>query len=176
MIDKSHCIMNMEDEEEYLDYYDFSKTYKNHPLLLNKDENEIKEAGEKEEGESEDGGDGWEDCDLDDDEDEEDVLQNGDAPDFQVIGESDGSESFKIVDKGGNTDDSDINNSSKDAKILFELQKGTGKSREDTFLGLEIKKAKLLPTGEVLLGNGKLMGHRQYAGTYKQRTKLPDDR
>ena len=108
--------MNMEDEEEYLDYYDFSKTYKNHPLLLNKDENEIKEAGEKEEGESEDGGDGWEDCDLDDDEDEEDVLQNGDAPDFQVIGESDGSESFKIVDKDGNTDDSDITNSSKDAK------------------------------------------------------------
>lgn len=41
---------------------------------------------------------------------------------------------------------------------------------------MEIKKAKLLPTGEVLLGNGKIMGHRQYAGTYKQRVKLPDDR
>jgi hypothetical protein len=26
--------MNMEDEEEYVDYYDFSKTYENHPLLI----------------------------------------------------------------------------------------------------------------------------------------------
>ena len=163
--------MNMEDEEEYLDYYDFSKTYKNHPLLL-ENENGIKEAGEKEEDE----GDGWEDCDLDDDEDEEDELQKGD-PGFQVV-DSEGSESFKVVDKEGNTDDGDSTNKSKDTadKILFELQKGAGKTREDTFLGLEIKKAKLLPTGEVLLGNGKLMGHRQYAGTYKQRVKLPDDR
>ena len=47
MIDKRHCIMNMEDEEEYLDYYDFSKTYKNHPLLIKGEgENAIKEAGE----------------------------------------------------------------------------------------------------------------------------------
>jgi hypothetical protein len=65
----------MEDEEEYLDYYDFSKTYKNHPLLL---ENEadlmIKEAAEKEEGDDE--GDGWEDCDLDDDDDEEEVKKD----------------------------------------------------------------------------------------------------
>ena len=34
MIDKSHCVMNLEDEEEYLDFYDFSKTYENHPLLI----------------------------------------------------------------------------------------------------------------------------------------------
>jgi len=34
MLDKSHCMINMEDEDEYLDYYDFSKTYKNHPLLI----------------------------------------------------------------------------------------------------------------------------------------------
>jgi len=73
MIDKSHCIMNMDDEEEYLDYYDFSKTYKNHPLLLeNEDDLMIKEAGEKEE--SEGSGDGWEDCDLDSDADEEDAI------------------------------------------------------------------------------------------------------
>ena len=110
MIDKSHCVFNMEDEEEYLDYYDFSKTYKNHPLLL-ENENEIKEAGEKEEGDDE--GDGWEDCDLDDDVDDEDELQKGDAG-FQVI-DSEGSDSFKIVDKDGNTDE-DITNESKDNK------------------------------------------------------------
>jgi pre-60S factor REI1 len=34
MIDKSHCIMNMEDEDEFLDFYDFTKTYENHPLLI----------------------------------------------------------------------------------------------------------------------------------------------
>ena len=39
MLDKAHCMMNMEDEDEYVDFYDFSKTYKNHPLL-------IKQAGD----------------------------------------------------------------------------------------------------------------------------------
>ena len=103
--------MNMDDEEEYLDYYDFSKTYKNHPLLLeNEDDLMIKEAGEKEE--SEGSGDGWEDCDLDSDADEEDAIQEDDG--FQVIGESEGSQSFKIVDKDGNTDNEDITNQSKD--------------------------------------------------------------
>ena len=34
MIDKGHCRMNMEDEDEYVDFYDFSKTYENHPLLI----------------------------------------------------------------------------------------------------------------------------------------------
>lgn len=31
MIDKEHCRINMEDEEEYLDFYDFTKTYQNLP-------------------------------------------------------------------------------------------------------------------------------------------------
>lgn len=31
MIDKSHCFMNVEDEHEYEQYYDFSKTYEGHP-------------------------------------------------------------------------------------------------------------------------------------------------
>jgi len=66
--------MNMEDEEEYADFYDFSKTYENHPLLLKDshqhdhthgDEEQIK----KDKGEESQGGqneDGWEDCDLED--------------------------------------------------------------------------------------------------------------
>lgn len=95
MIDKGHCILNMEDEDEYVDYYDFSKTYKNHPLLI-EDPNAIKEAGEENEDDG-NASEGWEDCDLDDDEDGEES--------FEVIGESNSSEGFKIVDKDGNTDE-----------------------------------------------------------------------
>ena len=31
--------MDMEDEEEYVDYYDFSRIYRDHPLLIKEDEN-----------------------------------------------------------------------------------------------------------------------------------------
>ena len=39
-------MMNMEDEEEYVDYYDFSRIYIDHPLLIKEDENalQLKEA------------------------------------------------------------------------------------------------------------------------------------
>jgi len=33
-----------------------------------------------------------------------------------------------------------------------------------------------LPTGEVRLGNGKIMGHRQFKYIYKQKPRLPDER
>lgn len=33
-----------------------------------------------------------------------------------------------------------------------------------------------MPSGEILLGNGKLIGHRQFHYIYKQRPRLPDDR
>jgi len=33
-----------------------------------------------------------------------------------------------------------------------------------------------MPNGEVLLGNGKLMGHRQYHQEYKKRVRVPDNR
>lgn len=35
-----------------------------------------------------------------------------------------------------------------------------GISRQEAFLGLNIKKAEYLPTGEIKLGNGKIIGHR----------------
>lgn len=31
MMDKSHCFLNAEDEHEYEPFYDFSKTYLDHP-------------------------------------------------------------------------------------------------------------------------------------------------
>lgn len=71
-MDKGHCMMNMEDEDEYIDFYDFSKTYQNHPNLLPHDisapiteeaediEEEAKEKPAKK------GDDDWEDCDFED--------------------------------------------------------------------------------------------------------------
>ena len=44
------------------------------------------------------------------------------------------------------------------------------------FLGLKIKKAELLPTGEVRLGNGKIIGTRKWRYLYRQRPRPPDDR
>ena len=59
--------MNMEDEDEYLDMYDFSKTYENHPLLI-KEEPTLaitqEESAKKETDDEVE--DGWEDCDVED--------------------------------------------------------------------------------------------------------------
>ena len=72
--------MNMEDEDEYVDFYDFSKTYKNHPLMIEPADNAIKEAGEEEEDNKSEGSGGWEDCDLDDDDVEDgDEQENSDS-------------------------------------------------------------------------------------------------
>lgn len=60
MLEKGHCAMNMEDEDEYLDFYDFTKTYENHPLVIKKDDEEIKEQPE---GEEDDGEESWEELD-----------------------------------------------------------------------------------------------------------------
>jgi len=88
MIDKAHCMMNMEDEEEYVDYYDFSRIYRNHPLLIKEDKTKAHEAPEVEvkaieapkdpaaekedkvdadagkEEEVNDAGSSWKDCDV----------------------------------------------------------------------------------------------------------------
>lgn len=62
--------MNMEDEEEYVEFYDFSRIYRDHPLLIKEEEGkevkddekggEVKEGEGGKEGEGND--DGWEDC------------------------------------------------------------------------------------------------------------------
>ena len=185
MIDKSHCLMNMEDEDEYVDFYDFSKTYVNHPLLI-KDaasDNSIKE--EKESAEKE--GDGWEDCDEEDISSGEEEEESTDS--FQIVNkEGQSSESFTVVDKttesapaseekkSKKSDSWAIDSMSSIKSDKAKKGKGTGVSREDAFLGLKIKKAELLPSGEVKLGNGKIMGHRQFHYIYKQKPRLPDER
>jgi len=57
--------MNMEDEDEYLEFYDFSKTYENHPLLNKGSQNKAIKESENEEDEAAEGEE-WEDCDVED--------------------------------------------------------------------------------------------------------------
>jgi hypothetical protein len=73
----------MEDEDEYVDFYDFSKTYENHPLLIQGENEEepgfeaITEEPEKENKKTkkgEDGDDSWDDCELE----EADMKSNHD--------------------------------------------------------------------------------------------------
>lgn len=184
MVDKSHCIINMEDEDEYIDYYDFSKTYENHPLLIKsegegeepvasiKPEEESKKA--KEGGDDEDS---WDDCGDLEDEDMKSNEEEKDDPSFEVVNGSEG-EAKKKAPVGDETSDSFVVvDSTSTATDGTETKKaGTGKTREEVFLGLNIKKAKLLPSGEVELGNGKVMGTRKFHYIYKQKPRLPDTR
>ena len=43
-------------------------------------------------------------------------------------------------------------------------------------IGLNVKPAELLETGEILLGNGKIIGTRSLKFIYKQRFRLQDTR
>jgi hypothetical protein len=60
--------MNMADEEEYVDFYDFSKAYENHPLLIKDDKQlMIEDKGSKQKNKGDDSADedgSWEDCDM----------------------------------------------------------------------------------------------------------------
>ena len=45
--------------------------------------------------------------------------------------------------------------------------KGTGKTKQEVLLGLNIKRAELLENGEVKLGNGKIIGARKFKRLYR---------
>ena len=65
--------MNIEDEDEYVDFYDFSKAYEDHPLLI-KDKKTKKLENVKEK--AEDGVESWEECDEDDLSSDDDIPVN----------------------------------------------------------------------------------------------------
>jgi len=104
--------MNMEDEDEYLDFYDFSKTYENHPLLIKKSEKQEPETIKEEEKEAEnEEDDGWEDIDVEDEDSDESDQElrelvtdkpqeagkiDADAAENQ---EASSTQSFSLVDK-----------------------------------------------------------------------------
>lgn len=76
-MDKAHCFMNVDDEHEYEQYYDFSKTYEGHPeveqikrpLITKK---VATSASEDEKAPDQE----WEDVDVEDDGDEVDVIES----------------------------------------------------------------------------------------------------
>lgn len=54
--------------------------------------------------------------------------------------------------------------------------KKRGMTKEEAMIGLKVKPAQLLETGEILLGNGKIIGARSLKYIYKQRFRLADSR
>lgn len=73
--------MNMEDEDEYLEFYDFSKTYENHPLLNKGAQNKAIKESENEDDEE---GEEWEDCDVEDMNSEEAEAEIIDHEDIEM--------------------------------------------------------------------------------------------
>ena len=66
-------MMNVDDEEEYVDFYDFSKAYENHPLLIrDKKPKQLQNVKEKKEEDEE----SWEECDEKDFDSDEDGKIN----------------------------------------------------------------------------------------------------
>ena len=51
-----------------------------------------------------------------------------------------------------------------------------GKTRMEAFKELDIEPVELLPSGELKLPSGKVIGHRDYKHIYRQRLRPPDMR
>ena len=72
--------------------------------------------------------------------------------------------------------DEDGLSSIKGGETIDGRNKKKGLTREEAMLGIKIKPAQLLETGEVLLGNGKIIGSRALKYLYKQRFRFADSR
>jgi hypothetical protein len=169
--------MNMEDEDEYVDFYDFSKTYENHPLIIQGEEKKSLEPIKEEKGKKDEE---WEDCDYED-MNSDDAMDEIDPEDIKMAEAESGTSSFDIVDKPL----SSIEKVSSDAFSIVDkpdteevssVEASSNKGKSKTELGLKVKKAERLHTGEVKLGNGKVMGIRKFHYIYKQKPRMPDTR
>jgi hypothetical protein len=188
MVDKNHCVMSMEDEEEYVDFYDFAKAFQDHPLVeQNSLANPIQEEPEEKEGDE------WEECDMEDissEEEKEATKQEGaraveESSEFEEVDKPSTSKSFSVVDKPNTTQSfSKVDRPSAqefcgESISSIKSKASTvrkGMTREEVFQSLNIKHAEYLPTGEIKLPNGKVLGHRKFHYIYKQRPKPEDDR
>lgn len=79
MIDMGHCFMNADDESEYEEFYDFSKTYQDHPLAIKG----IEEKKTKD-NDGEDSDESWEDAEFESGDDEEMSDEENDIKDGQI--------------------------------------------------------------------------------------------
>lgn len=97
-------------------------------------------------------------------------------PQFSVISESDPiTSTFSKIDKSTPTNAKGEQFCTDSISSIKEAKKAKqGKTREEAMLGLNIKKAELMETGEIKLGNGKIIGHRAFAYIYKQKYRVAD--
>jgi hypothetical protein len=174
MMDKSHCFMNVEDEHEYEQYYDFSKTYEGHPDATSAEEGKktpllTKKVGTASAAKDEDEGDGWEDVDVEDagsddgeqvdvsSEEEEGKEGGPESSGFSIITDSQGksgvtSQPFQNITEGSSKVGEHIDDglsSIKGGETVDGRNKKKGMTKEEAMLGLKIKPAQLLETGEV---------------------------
>ena len=82
--------------------------------------------------------------------------------------------SFSIVDQPESTTGFEMVSSKSEFKPR--VHNGTGKTRQEVLLGLNIKRAELLANGEVKLGNGKIIGARKFKHLYRQKLAPEDNR
>lgn len=168
MIDKTHTFINLEDDHEYESFYDFGKTYEEHPNAIQiKDDQQVTPT--KGDGKTESVGQEWEDIDLED-ANEEEVKDEGEIEGQKKL--DDETQSFSIVDtpetpkqEADNVpSSSDVKPDNFGAESVSSIRQDArkGKTREEAALGLNIKQAELMDTGEIRLPNGKIVGHRQF--------------
>lgn len=224
MMDKSHCFMNVGDEHEYQQYYDFSKTYEGHPDAMpqkpkrqvvakkqvdgevpSSDQESGKEVEEWEDVDVEDDDNEFQDVDEEEEEDDDELKKHEShksEPSFSVITDDQhqtpSKGDFTLVDGGqsssagnhaqtssfqnisdrkdGSKFVEDSLSSIKGGETVDGRNKKRGMTKEEAMIGLKVKSAQLLETGEILLGNGKIIGARSLKYIYKQRFRLADSR
>jgi len=143
----------------------------------------IEEEPEDEEGERKtkkkaDGSDSeWDDCDLEsiDSKEAANEAKNQDQEKSSISDQKDTS-SFSEIDIPSADKDMGIESLSSLTSGEKEKTKHQGMTKEEVMIGLKVKKAERLHTGEVKLGNGKIMGIRKFHYIYKQKPKMPDTR
>ena len=126
------------------------------------------EAENKDDKKQEGSDDEWDDCDVEDGESDDDITEENKKEGTESFSEvskpnTSTSKGFSLVDKPDTEDFCGESVSS----IVSKSTARKGLTREEAFLGLNIKKAEIMPTGEIKLGTGKIIGHRKFHYLYK---------
>jgi len=150
MVDKGHCFMKNEEYDEYVKYYDFSSTLSDYKAKIGYDEAENNTKLKDDEAyleivsdDEDDEDDGWEDAEDEEDDEEED-------------------------DEDEDEDDQKEGEANKEENKEQTNGEGEIKEKPQRITRIKVKKAVVLPSGEVKLPNGKLLGHREYRQYYSQ--------
>lgn len=203
MIDKGHCMMSTDDfDEEYEPFYDFSGTYEENFIGKKIDDFDLTEelvarptpglkfAQVPEESIKED--EEWEDIDVVDDEEvqnsnsEFSMISNPNVKPAQSKSESQSEFTLITEEKAKSSKLSEFDQekihaleeisshlNEKEAKEFIQKNAKGVHADVDAFLQHH-KKLKILETGELLLPNGKIIGHRQFRHIYNQHFTVRD--